>query len=445
MRLRTRFSALAAIALGAVLAGSNAPARAETCNADAGPLSGQAPLAVTFTSNCSTSHWDFGDGRSADATTVGHTFGAGAYTVTLSSGGSVVKTFAIVAQTLRLNQPAKSNYGKASVISGKLEPAASGIAVNLLRKGDVVAKSATRSDGSFAFRLDLASPGPFLARAGTVVSNSVLVSIRPRLKISVRGKHLVGQSLLLYSNLRPIGAGKLRLVAVRGGHRVMTRIFDAGKAIALPTSSYGAYKASIEVVPAGGFRSVESEIDYSVGAPPLHLGSRGPSVLALENELIAHHFALLRADSIFGADTLESVYAVQKLAGLPRTGSVDAATWAALARSQPPQPRLSGSYVEVDKTKQVLFIVRNSRVILIVPCSTGATGNTPIGLFHVYSKVPGGAVMYYSNYFTGAFAIHGYVDVPPYPASHGCVRVPMWVAIRLYGMISMDMRVLIHY
>jgi lipoprotein-anchoring transpeptidase ErfK/SrfK len=84
-------------------------------------------------------------------------------------------------------------------------------------------------------------------------------------------------------------------------------------------------------------------------------------------------------------------------------------------------------------------------VKLIVPVSTGATGNTPIGLFHVYSKVPGGAVMYYSNYFIGAFAIHGYVNVPPYPASHGCVRVPMWLAIRLYDLIPIYSRVLIRY
>ena len=36
-------------------------------------------------------------------------------------------------------------------------------------------------------------------------------------------------------------------------------------------------------------------------------------------------------------------------------------------------------------------------------------------------------------YFTGGYAIHGNPSVPPYPASHGCVRVPMWVAPRLYA------------
>jgi len=72
-------------------------------------------------------------------------------------------------------------------------------------------------------------------------------------------------------------------------------------------------------------------------------------------------------------------------------------------------------------------------VTLIVPVSTGATGNTPDRDLPRLQQGPGGAVMYYSNYFIGGFAIHGYVDVPPYPASHGCVRVPMWIATHLYG------------
>jgi hypothetical protein len=34
-------------------------------------------------------------------------------------------------------------------------------------------------------------------------------------------------------------------------------------------------------------------------------------------------------------------------------------------------------------------------------------------------------------YFTGGYANHGNPSVPPYPASDGCVRVPMWVAPHL--------------
>jgi len=36
--------------------------------------------------------------------------------------------------------------------------------------------------------------------------------------------------------------------------------------------------------------------------------------------------------------------------------------------------------------------------------------------------------------FLRGFAIHGYPSVPPWPASHGCVRVPMWVATRVFAL-----------
>jgi lipoprotein-anchoring transpeptidase ErfK/SrfK len=31
--------------------------------------------------------------------------------------------------------------------------------------------------------------------------------------------------------------------------------------------------------------------------------------------------------------------------------------------------------------------------------------------------------LYRPKYFNGGIAVHGYLSVPPYPASHGCVRV----------------------
>ena len=71
---------------------------------------------------------------------------------------------------------------------------------------------------------------------------------------------------------------------------------------------------------------------------------------------------------------------------------------------------------------------------LIVATSTGATGNTPLGSWHVYRKVAGfDWVLYYPNYFLRGFAIHGYPSVPTYPASHGCVRTPIWAAPILFA------------
>ncbi len=101
-----------------------------------------------------------------------------------------------------------------------------------------------------------------------------------------------------------------------------------------------------------------------------------------------------------------------------------------------PPARYGGDHVEVDKTRQVLFLVRGGKVVLVTHVSTGATGNTPLGLWHVYSKVPGWSwVLWYPSYFLRGFAIHGYPEVPPYPASHGCVRIPMWLAPVIYPQI----------
>jgi hypothetical protein len=347
--------------------------------------------------------------------------------------------------TLSLSQPGVTTFGATGLIGGALAPARAGVSVDLVSAGAVLAETQTAANGSFGFNLPLTSPGPYSVRSGSVVSSSISARIRPILTVSLRGDRVVGQPLMLRARLQPTAAGKLRLIVVRGHNRPLSRFVAAGKPFTFALARAARHTVWVELEPNAGYTQIARKFHVGVSAPPLHIGSRGRAVRLLESTLVAHHFALLHADSYFGADTLEAVYALQKLSGLSRSGRMSDAAWLALGRSTAPRPRLRGSYIEVDKTKQVLYVVRNNVVTLIVPVSTGATGNTPIGIFHVYSKVPGGAVMYYSNYFTGAFAIHGYVDVPPYPASHGCVRVPMWIATHLYGLIPMGMRVYIHY
>jgi hypothetical protein len=358
---------------------------------------------------------------------------------------AIAGTVAGDTDSLTLSSPGVTAYGHVVTIRGALAPGKPGISVDLVKGGGIVNNTQTSTDGSFSFVLRLQDPGPYVARSGSVQSAPVTARIKPSLRASIKGARIVGQRLIVRGRLRPSRAGKLRLVVRRGRHRVVRRLFAPGKRMEFAVSKVRRHVARVEVVPRNGYVKVVRKFRFSIKAPALHQGSRGAAVHLLERELAAHRFALSNTDSVFGYDTLEAVYALQKLYGLPRTGRMSASAWLALSRSRLPRPRLHGSYVDVNKTKQVLFIVRKSKVRLIVPVSTGATGNTPIGIFHVYSKVPGGAVMYYSNYFIGAFAIHGYVDVPPWPASHGCVRVPMCFAIRLYGLIPMHSRVYIHY
>ncbi len=126
----------------------------------------------------------------------------------------------------------------------------------------------------------------------------------------------------------------------------------------------------------------------------------------LQQRLAGLGYASLGADGTYGQDTLDAVMAFQKVEGLPRTGHADANLWTRLAHAIVPRPRYGGDdHIEVDKARQVLFLVRAGRVASIVPVSTA-------GL---------------AGYYTPA--------VPAYPASHGCVRVPMWISWRLYSTI----------
>ena len=165
-------------------------------------------------------------------------------------------------------------------------------------------------------------------------------------------------------------------------------------------------------------------------------GAHGPAVVAFEQRLRELHYALRDTGGVFDDDDQEAVYAFQQVNGLAPTGVVTPGLWARLVHAGVPRARYGGDHVEVDKTRQVLFLVRKGEVALVSHVSTGATGNTPVGLWHVYSKVPGWSwVLWYPSYFLRGFAIHGYPEVPPYPASHGCVRIPMWLAPGLYTQI----------
>ena len=150
-------------------------------------------------------------------------------------------------------------------------------------------------------------------------------------------------------------------------------------------------------------------------------------------------------DGVYDHDTYEAVLAFQKVNGLPRTGRVEDWLWRRLARAGIPRAHRGGDYIEVDKTRQVLFVVVGGQVTKVVHVSTGATGNTPLGSWQVYRKVPGWDwVLWYPMYFKGGFAIHGYPSVPAYPASHGCVRIPMWIAPSLYGTHGQGTTVIVH-
>jgi hypothetical protein len=140
----------------------------------------------------------------------------------------------------------------------------------------------------------------------------------------------------------------------------------------------------------------------------------------------------------FGARMGDSVIAFHKAYGRSRTTTFSAADWGILSsRRVAIRHSTPANHIEIDKGRQILIKVRNGRPWRIIHVSTGATGNTPEGRHSILWKglwVPSyyGSLLYRSMAFRGGFAIHGYPSVPTTPASHGCVRVPMWIADWLY-------------
>ncbi len=99
-----------------------------------------------------------------------------------------------------------------------------------------------------------------------------------------------------------------------------------------------------------------------------------------------------------------------------------------------------GQHVEGDLSDQVVAFTNGSNVQWLFPISSGKPSTpTILGSFRVYYKQPGYRPdgMYYSNFFTGGYAIHGYDPAPDYPASHGCMRLPIVDAIPAYNWIQM--------
>jgi hypothetical protein len=434
----------AAIVVAVVLSFSPAATAAAppTIVASATVTSGAAPLTVVFSASgdAVSYHWDFGDGGVGDGSAVEHVYRAGAFTarVTGTSVTGETATSSVHVRSFGLTLKGRTivGFNQHLRFSGKLVPAGRGIRVALYTAdGRRAARGRTAQNGSFRIGVPVRRPGTYEARFGGAISNAIPVRVRPTLSAAFLGSGVVGRPLRLVLRARPAATGPIRVEIRRRGRLVTEGEYASGASIHLDSRRVAEYWIALSTPAAPGYVPSRLVLRKIVFYPRLGLGSTGPSVLALNEALNRMHIALGSVDSSFGLDTRDAVVAFQKLHGLPRTGTVDARFWRVISASSAPRARYPGDHIEVSKPLQVLFVVRGGQVILVSHVSTGATGNTPVGRWHVYSKVPGWLPdgMFDSSFFLRGFAIHGYPTVPFYPGSHGCVRVPVWLAPRIYS------------
>jgi L,D-transpeptidase catalytic domain len=174
-----------------------------------------------------------------------------------------------------------------------------------------------------------------------------------------------------------------------------------------------------------------------------NVGSSGTVVRLLQRGLAKLHYVTSRS-GVYDDATARAVMAYRKVRGMARTFSASQAVVRGVLagrgtfRARYPK---HGHHVEADLSRQVLALIgRGGKVERIYHISSGKPSTpTVLGSFRVYRKSPGtnSHGMVHSSYFIGGYAIHGYASVPTYPASHGCLRVPIPSAWSIYTWVRM--------
>jgi L,D-transpeptidase catalytic domain len=190
----------------------------------------------------------------------------------------------------------------------------------------------------------------------------------------------------------------------------------------------GRYAVSARHAPTallGGDNTVRKS--WKVTFPSLHEGKCGPAVLGFKKAMRKMGY-VANDGRCFGGKTARGVLAYRKVNDMSRSmragkGLVKR-VYAGRGGYEVRHPG-AGRHVEAPLSKQVLVFAKGDRPYAIYPISSGKSSTpTVTGHFEFIRTEPGynSHGMYYSWYFYGGYAVHGYESVPDYPASHGCLR-----------------------
>jgi peptidoglycan hydrolase-like protein with peptidoglycan-binding domain len=255
------------------------------------------------------------------------------------------------------------------------------------------------------------------------------------------------QEVVLRGRVRPAVPGEvLTLYAIRGKKatkKVRRRVRSGGRfEFRFKVGNPGVVRLVVKhrASPAQqAFRTRSRRItvvDWQAGA-----GERGLKVLLLQRALLREGFAT-PVTGYYDDGTARGVLAFRKTNELGRDGYATKDVFAMLMRGQGAYrlryPK-AGKHVEFDWSRQVLVLARGGRPYRTYHTSSGAPATpTVFGSYRFYLQTPGtnSKGMVHSSYFIGGYAIHGYASVPSFPASHGCLRVPIPNALSIFNWID---------
>ena len=180
-------------------------------------------------------------------------------------------------------------------------------------------------------------------------------------------------------------------------------------------------------------------VNWDAGA-----GARGTKVTLLQRGLVKLGFAT-PVTGYFDSLTANGVNAFRKTNEMGRDGYATTSVYAMVLRGHGayklryPNSGTHGKHVEFDWSRQVLVLADRGRPYRVYHTSSGSPVTpTVFGSYRFYRQDYGTNAkgMVHSSYFIGGYAIHGYSSVPNFPASHGCLRVPIPSALSIFNWID---------
>jgi L,D-transpeptidase catalytic domain len=279
----------------------------------------------------------------------------------------------------------------------------------------------------------------------------------PTAMVKIRVGHLHGGRAPIYSTVpvvgtvKPFAAGqRVDVTFYLNGHELLTRkvAVQKGKGgagrfrasvLLREGGKYAASARHVATAALGGDSTVRKS--WKVSYPALHEGQCGAVVLGFKKAMRKIGY-IANSGRCFGGKTARGVLAYRKVNGMSRSYRAGAGLVERVFSGKGEYHVLhpdAGEHLEAPLGKQVLVFARGDKPFAVYPISSGKSSTpTVTGHFSFIRQEPGynSHGMYYSFYFYGGYAVHGYESVPDYPASHGCIRTFIADQPEIYSRIN---------
>ncbi|HWM55618.1 MAG TPA: L,D-transpeptidase [Solirubrobacterales bacterium] len=261
--------------------------------------------------------------------------------------------------------------------------------------------------------------------------------------VKIRVGHLSGGKAQIMSKVPVIGT----LSPFVPGQRAEVSFFLNGKRIERKTvkvskgkGDFGVFRAKIRIEKAGKYAASAKHVatatlggdstvrkSWRVSFPSLRQGECGDIVVGFKKAMRKMGY-VTNDGRCFGGKTARGILAYRNVNDMTRSARAGKGlvkrVFAGRGDYRVRHPG-AGTHVEAPLSKQVLVFAEGDKAVAIYPISSGKSSTpTVTGHFQFIRTEPGynSHGMYYSWYFYGGYAVHGYESVPDYPASHGCLR-----------------------